>query len=411
VKRYLYIGILGCLVAVGAIILTYWQSEDHVPDSRLAASGSAQDTQVSRSARSTGIPVPVPPPVAAFRTDSGGPGTSPVSDAPTAGRNQANAGMASPVPESRATAAPDSKEGPLQGKPDSAAGEISMPVFDVVRVNPEGDALIAGRAPVGAEVGIYDGNRQAGKVVADSRGEWVFLPGEPLPSGQREISLSLIAKDGTETRSGSVVILVVPERDMAKTPPAAATPADGKENKSEGVLAVLVSREGAEPSRVLQKPSEAKGLGDKALSIDVIDYDDQGNVNIGGKATPGIMVQVYVDNKPAAQDVRAAPDGHWQVKPDRHIDTGVRTLRVDGLSDGKVVARVEMPFSRAQPPSAESPASGLVVVQPGNSLWRIARRTLGDATRYTEIYEANRSKIVNPDLIYPGQLFSLPAAN
>jgi len=235
--------------------------------------------------------------------------------------------------------------------------------------------------------------------------------GEPLPSGQREISLSLIGKDGKETRSGSVVVLMVPDRNLAKAPGSAATAQDPADGKSEGVLAVLVSREGTGPSRVLQKPSEGKGLGDKALSIDVIDYDDKGNVNIGGKATPGTSVQVYVDNKPAAQGVQVSPDGNWQVAPDQNIDVGVHTLRVDGLSNSKVVARVEMPFSRAEPPTTASVASGLVVVQPGNSLWRIARRTLGDATRYTEIYDANRSKIVNPDLIYPGQLFALPGAN
>ncbi|MEX2617898.1 MAG: LysM peptidoglycan-binding domain-containing protein [Alphaproteobacteria bacterium] len=286
-----------------------------------------------------------------------------------------------------------------------------MPVFDVVRVNPEGDALIAGRAPVGAEVGIYDGDKRTGTAIADSRGEWVYLPGEPLPPGQREIGLSLIGKDGTESRSESVVVLMVPDRNLAKAPVSASMPQDGTEKKSEGVLAVLVAREGNAPSRILQKPSEAQGLGDKALSIDVIDYDDKGNVSIGGKATPGTSVQVYVNNNPAAQAVLVSPDGNWQVKPEGNIGVGVHTLRVDGLSDNKVVARVEMPFSRAEPHTTADAANGIVVVQPGNSLWRIARRTLGAGVRYTEIYDANRSKIVDPDLIYPGQLFSLPDPN
>ncbi len=50
-----------------------------------------------------------------------------------------------------------------------------------------------------------------------------------------------------------------------------------------------------------------------------------------------------------------------------------------------------------------------VVVQPGNSLWRIARRSYGSGWDYTVIYEANREQIRNPDLIYPGQVFALPA--
>jgi len=54
------------------------------------------------------------------------------------------------------------------------------------------------------------------------------------------------------------------------------------------------------------------------------------------------------------------------------------------------------------------PAS--VVVQPGNSLWRIARRLYGSGWQYTVIYAANRDQIRDPDLIYPGQIFDVPEA-
>jgi nucleoid-associated protein YgaU len=48
------------------------------------------------------------------------------------------------------------------------------------------------------------------------------------------------------------------------------------------------------------------------------------------------------------------------------------------------------------------------IVQPGNSLWRIARRSYGEGLRYTVIYDANKDQIRDPDLIYPGQVFVLP---
>ena len=51
---------------------------------------------------------------------------------------------------------------------------------------------------------------------------------------------------------------------------------------------------------------------------------------------------------------------------------------------------------------------GRVVVQPGNSLWRIARRTLGEGMAFSVIYDANKNQIRDPDLIYPGQVFVLP---
>ena len=50
-------------------------------------------------------------------------------------------------------------------------------------------------------------------------------------------------------------------------------------------------------------------------------------------------------------------------------------------------------------------------MQPGNSLWRIARRNYGEGIRYTVIYQANREQIRDPDLIYPGQVFEVPEIN
>jgi len=53
----------------------------------------------------------------------------------------------------------------------------------------------------------------------------------------------------------------------------------------------------------------------------------------------------------------------------------------------------------------------VVVAQPGDSLWRLARRAYGAGIQYTMIFEANRDKIRDPDLIYPGQVFTLPVTD
>jgi len=46
----------------------------------------------------------------------------------------------------------------------------------------------------------------------------------------------------------------------------------------------------------------------------------------------------------------------------------------------------------------------------GDNLWRISEATYGLGQRYTVIFGANRDKIRNPHLIYPGQIFVLPKA-
>ena len=56
------------------------------------------------------------------------------------------------------------------------------------------------------------------------------------------------------------------------------------------------------------------------------------------------------------------------------------------------------------------PVGGVsVTVQPGYTLWAIARDTYGDGMLYVQVYNANKEKIRDPNLIYPGQIFVVPA--
>ena len=66
--------------------------------------------------------------------------------------------------------------------------QSSKPAFDIVRVNPSGDTVIAGRAGANSDVVIKSGRQVVGKVKSDSRGEWVFLPEKPLKLGSSQVS-------------------------------------------------------------------------------------------------------------------------------------------------------------------------------------------------------------------------------
>ncbi|MET4292781.1 nucleoid-associated protein YgaU [Bradyrhizobium sp. LB8.2] len=57
---------------------------------------------------------------------------------------------------------------------------------------------------------------------------------------------------------------------------------------------------------------------------------------------------------------------------------------------------------------APAEAGGNRVISRGDSLWALSRLAYGDGARFAVIYNANRSKIHNPNLIYPGQTFVVP---
>ncbi|WP_254684917.1 LysM peptidoglycan-binding domain-containing protein [Tateyamaria omphalii] len=149
------------------------------------------------------------------------------------------------------------------------------------------------------------------------------------------------------------------------------------------------------------------------IALDSISYTEEGDVELAGRAQPNAdAVRVYVNNAPVA-DIDVASDGRWKgALPD--IDTGTYTLRVDELdAAGQVTSRVETPFRREDPQvllqadSVAAPATQ-ITVQAGNTLWAIARDRYGEGTLYVQVFEANRDRIRNPDLIFPGQVFALP---
>lgn len=182
--------------------------------------------------------------------------------------------------------------------------------------------------------------------------------------------------------------------------------------------AVLLSDESG--VRVLQAP-EPQGAPPEAMSsvaIDAITYSDQGDVVLSGRGKGLGFVRAYLDNR-AQGAAQIAQDGQWRMDlPD--VASGVYTLRVDELDgDGTVTSRVETPFKREdqavlaehESQSEESATQvRAVTVQPGNTLWAISRRNYGEGLMYVRIFEANRDRIRDPDLIYPGQVFTVPPA-
>jgi len=263
-----------------------------------------------------------------------------------------------------------------------------IPTFDIVRIGPGGDTVIAGRAAPGAEVVIYDGTVELGRARADNRGEWVFVPDKPLTPGTKRLNLAVIDKaDPSKTlKSEADVVLVVPEAGKG------------------GVVAVQLSPKGG-VSKVMQRPGNAPGA---LPSIAAVDYDDQGRLGVSGSAEPGSTVVVYLDNVEVGR-ATADAQGDWRVQTDKsNLSDAEHVLRADMLTPaGAVAKRAEVGF-KADRSGGAALAGSIVVVQPGNSLWRIARRIYGHGIAYTLIFEANRSQIRDPDLIYPGQTFKTP---
>jgi nucleoid-associated protein YgaU len=316
-------------------------------------------------------------------------------------------------------AAPSAAGAPPAAAPapaDAAAPALVPPTFDVARIAADGTAVMAGRAPAQAQVEIRGNGTPVGTSASGADGSWAAVIDKPLPEGTLELSLEAKLPDGRTIRSDQVVLVDVPSRAR---PSATASAGEGTAPAAaEPPVAVLTDRDQAGtagPSRILQGPGGAPAPlpTGSAPTLDLVEYGTDGAPILAGRARPGATIRLYLGDRLIAQTT-AGPDGQWRVTPDVSVDPGRYALRLDEIgADGKVVARRELPFERATPQAVASAGTvtattSSFTVQPGNSLWRIARNQFGTGTRYLDLYRANEGQIKDPDLIYPGQVLELP---
>ncbi|AUQ74108.1 LysM peptidoglycan-binding domain-containing protein [Phaeobacter piscinae] len=207
--------------------------------------------------------------------------------------------------------------------------------------------------------------------------------------------------------------------DIAATAPETATEAAPEQR--------AVLRSDASGVTLVQPPTPSLAEAPETVALDTISYDAEGAVVLSGRVRSDAVVRAYLDNA-AVADLPVDEEGRWSgVLPD--VAPGIYALRLDALdTDGKVLSRLETPFKREAPevlqPPVEAAATGttapdaaptgakplvrLVTVQEGDTLWAISRERYGDGLLYVRVFDANRQAIRDPDLIYPGQVFSVP---
>jgi LysM repeat protein len=374
------------------------------------------------------------------------------------------------------------------------------PRFDNWRVEPDGAAVVSGRAAPGSRVEVLVDGALVSETAASAAGEFAALFTLPPNDKPSLMTLTMTPPGGEAVLSEEMVALGV-----IKGPEVVASAPEASPLPEEPAVASAPIPDAAPPDAILLTEEGAVVLqGDPpldpalavAVAVDTISYAPDGAVQLGGRGTAGEMVQIYLDNA-LQKTVQIAEDGQWRVTL-TDTQPGIYTLRVDQQNKaGKVTSRFETPFKRetlealaavveapavpvdaptvaavdavAEPvtetaaePVADAVAEQVaepvvtaealvptpevataaaepeteavtspepvvepapvavaaaepakaqpvtITVQPGFTLWGIAQQSYGDGVMYVQVFEANKDKIKDPDLIYPGQVFAMP---
>lgn len=268
----------------------------------------------------------------------------------------------------------------------------TKPSFDVVRVEPDGAYVIAGRADPAVVVTLMVDGAPADSEPTNTEGGFAIASTTSLAPGDHDLSLQARAPGG-ETLLSDEHVTVIVSADRTQQP-------------------VVALADPQAPTRVLQQPGAA--LEGATVLIRVVEADTE-TFSVSGKAAPGEMVRIYLDDAPVGSTTTDA-DGSFALKAVLALTAGDHAVRVDQVRpDGSVVGRAEVSYAYApgEPApvvAAAAPPAGMrrIVVQRGDNLWKFSRQFYGAGERYTTIYQANRNHIIDPDLIYPGQEFLVP---
>lgn len=222
------IALIVLLVVVGALVYLDVRGERQEPTTAFAPA-----TSTDESVAAPDTPIEPPAAVAAAPTAEG-PGAQVETAAP--GQSAEAAPHPASEPATEVAMAPPTAEQP----PPAAPAKPAVPSFDVVRVEPSGEAVIAGQAEANATIEVLDGPTVVATAQANDRGEWVIALDKALPPGAHDLAVRTTSPDKT-------VAILSDQRVTVSVP----------EGGSNDVLVVLNAPNA--PSTVLQVPPETEG--------------------------------------------------------------------------------------------------------------------------------------------------------
>ena len=188
-------------------------------------------------------------------------------------------------------------------KPDSGDG---VPTFDIARIEPTGEAVIAGRAVPGATVELLRNGELHDQAVADQSGQFAMVPPR-LPPGTYDLTLRSKEPDGKlATSRQSVAVALEPG------------PKDGP------VVALMTPDK---PTVVLSQPATSKPRAG-AVVVETVETEPGGKLHVSGRARPGAAVRLYL-NESFVSSVTAGADGSFAVTINEGVVSGNYRVRLD----------------------------------------------------------------------------------
>ena len=341
---------------------------------------------------------------------------------------QDNAAMQQTHPADTATEAKPAETATADAKPaepatNNPASAWTVPGFDVLRVEPDGSTVIAGRAQPNTKLEIVNGETVVATADVGTTGDFAAIFDKPLPAGDYQLTLRSVGEDGASKSSEEVATISVPkdkagellamvskpgeasriittpqtETAAADTKPAdtasqpapdaSATAGDAPADTTKPAVAQsdaanpAATADSADAAATSQTPAGQTDSaatpampaadGNVAVAVSAVEIEGR-KIFVAGNAKPGALVRIYADDV-LVGEMKADEQGRFVVDGTIDLPVGNHTIRADMMSaDGsKVDLRAAVPFDRPAGDQvaavAQANAQGSVVPFDGGS--------------------------------------------
>ena len=261
----------------------------------------------------------------------------------------------------------------------------SLLTFDIVRISKNGDIVMAGKSEPNEVIELLDGEEIIAEVVSDENGEWIWISEIPTQDGIKKFKLQYKNNLNTASISDETVIVLV-DREASSVPK---------------VVRVFNSDVESVDMLNLEKINDA-------ITLDVLSYSPPGLIILSGRTNSNTEIEIFNASESLGK-AKSNEDGIWKfiIKKNDYSNEEI-SLKTKINGETLILTYDHADIQRRFNKTNFQFYDDRITVEQGNSLWRIARKTLGGGIYYTEIYKNNLAKIKNPNLIYPGQVFNIP---
>jgi nucleoid-associated protein YgaU len=272
--------------------------------------------------------------------------------------------------EVEVAAAPEDSSAAAEPTSSTAGDKPEAPMsltLGTVDYNDRGDIIFSGTAEPGSGIRLYVDNKLAGDAASATDGSWIFADREDIAPGTHSLRVDQLRPDGSVAKRIELPFMRAAPQEVASLNEPAVSAESSKSEPEEAPAAAAAEEPPAAASA--EPPAAAPAAMEESA----------GNETTVVKTEPPPVEPAPVQPEP--QSVAAAGETPAAAAP-----------------------------TSAAPTTADltQARNGKIVIQPGNSLWRISRVIYGRGVEFTTIYQANKEQIRNPNLIYPGQIFATP---